>query len=99
MHPTLYGPNRDTADLSRFLVGHAFSRNQNQGFAILWRQSCECLAQVLEVTSRTLIRGCAKLACIGAARVRNFVLGPAVLAVEEVAQDREQPRTHVGARL
>src|SRR5215207_8958009 len=99
MHPALYGPNRDTADLGSFLVGQALRRNQDQGFTMLWRQSCERLAQVLEVTPCTLVRGCAELARIGPIWVRNFVLGPAVLAVEEVAQDREQPCAHVRARL
>src|SRR5215210_5792477 len=99
MHPALYGPNRDTADLSGLFIRQALSRNQNQGFTMLWRKFCECLAQVLEITSGTLIRGRAKLARIGPIRVRNFVLGPPALGVEEVAQDREQPRAHVRARL
>src|SRR5215210_646376 len=90
MHPALYGAYRHAT---------ALSRNQDQGFTIFWRKSCKRRAHVLEVTRRTLIRGCAKLSRIGAVGVRNFVLGPPVLAVEEVAQDREQPRAHAGARL
>ena len=74
MHPALHRANRNTTDLGGFLVGQALRRNQDQGFPVLDGELGQRPPQVLKVTPRILVRGCAKLARIGPIRVRNFVL-------------------------
>src|SRR5215207_9863137 len=99
MHAALHGAEPNSTDLGGFLIRQALRPNQDQSFPILWRKSCERFAQVPELAPRILILGWPKVRRIGPVRVRNLVFGLSILAVEQVAQDREQPRTHIGARL
>src|SRR5215210_3687054 len=99
MRPAFERPHRYTADLSRILIGHALSPNQDQRLPMLGGKFCERGAKVLEVALRVLLWGCPKASRIGAVRVFDLAACLAMTGVEEVAQDCEQPCVEVRARL
>ena len=95
----LHGPDRDTTDLGGILIRHTLSRNQDQRLTLIDRKLGESLKHVLNITLPILLGRCPKVSRIGAVRVLDMATVVTILAQERVAQDREQPRVHAGARL
>src|SRR5215207_5880254 len=99
MHPALDRADGHATDLRRLLIGQALRRNQDQGFPLIDRELSQSRAHVLEVALGILFRDCPTVGRVGPLWIAHLPLCFAMLAVEGVAQDREQPCIEVGARL
>src|SRR6478672_5887896 len=95
----LDGADRAAADGGGVLIGEPGGADQDQRFALVLRQLFERLAKLLELQMRILRR-------LGLQGFRVIALGVlhlapplAIVGAKQVAQDGEQPRRQVRARL
>jgi hypothetical protein len=71
--------------------------NEEKRLALVSGECRQSRAEILEVEMALLIRVCFEPRGIGPIRILDFMLALAVIGVEEVAQDRKQPRIEVRA--
>ena len=79
----------------RLLIGHPLRGYQEQGLPLVRRKLSQGRAEILITKMRLLIRLRLEPSCKGAVRILALAL--AVLGVEEVAQDGEEPCVQVCA--
>src|SRR5581483_1562876 len=93
------GADRAAADRRRVLIGEAACADQDQRLALVLRQLVERGAEFLELQMRALRR--LRLQHLGIVAFGILDLAPPlpVVRAKQVAQDREQPRRQVRARL
>ena len=85
--------------MRRLLVGKARGPDQKQGLALVVRELGEGAAEILEIEARALLGLDLEPAGIGPVRVLHLAAALAVLGMEEVAKDGEEPGVQVRARL
>jgi hypothetical protein len=84
---------------SSFFVGHPLRPDQQQRLSLIqWERRQGC-AEVLKIETALLIRVRLEPRGIGPVRILNLAFALAVLGVELVAQDREEPCVEVSAAL
>ena len=95
----LDGADRAAADFGRLLVGEAGCADQDQRLALVVGQLGERGAEFLELDVAGLLRLRLQRLGVAAVGILDLAAALAILRAEQVAQDGEQPRRHVGARL
>jgi RNA polymerase sigma-70 factor (ECF subfamily) len=93
------GADRAAANGGGVLVGEAGGANQDQRFALVLRQLVEGVTEFLEFQMRILRRLGLQGFRVVALGVLHFAPPLPVIRAKQVAQDGEQPRRQVGARL
>src|SRR6266699_4168372 len=91
--------DRAAADLRRLLIGKARSSNQDQGFALIRGQLGECAGKLLELQAAGLLGLRFEGLRIRAVVVLDLAAALAIVGSKQVAENREEPCGHVGARL
>src|SRR3954452_910954 len=99
MDPALDRAHSDATDPRGILIGQPLSYDQQQRLPVLDRELGQRLEHVLDIALRGLLRGCPKASSEEPVWVLDLAALLPVLAIEAVAQDREQPCLQVRARL
>jgi len=92
-------PHRAIADFGGFLVGETGRTNENQRLTLVRRQLQQGLAKFVELDVRGLLFARRETLGITAIRVLHLTPALAIFGPEMIAQDREEPRGHVGSGL
>src|SRR3954453_22020810 len=91
VHAALDRANRNPTDGRGVLIGQPLGHDQKQGFTMLGRKPRERSEHVLDITLGILIGRCPEASSEEPVRVLDLASLLPVLAIEAVAQDREQP--------
>src|SRR5918993_2445275 len=97
--PALDRAHGDTLDGSHFLVRQALDSDQQKGFALPARETSQSQAQFVHLQASLLRRRDAQSSGVCLTGVLDLVFALAVLRIEAVTQDSEQPCFKVSAGL
>jgi hypothetical protein len=93
------GANRHLDHLRSFLIGQTLCSDHEQRLSLIQRERRQGCAEVLEVETALLIRVRLEPRGIRLVRILDLAFALAVLGVELIAQDREEPCVEVSAAL
>src|SRR4029079_6186136 len=88
-----------TTDARSFLVGKSRRAHKDQGLALLGRQLRQSLTKFSELHMTGLVQLLLERFCVMPVAVLNLAPALAIFRTEMVAQNGEEPRRHVRARL
>lgn len=97
--PALDRTHSRSADCGSLFIGQALRGHEDQGLPLVGPELGERRAHILIVDAGLLLGSGLELCGIEALRVSDLSLPLAVLRVEEVPQDREEPGTQVRTGL
>lgn len=92
-------PQGNARHVSRLLVGHAVRSDQEQRLALFAREPRERRAEIFIIEVAVLLRVGLEPGRVGAVCVFHLTPAFAVLGVELITQDREEPRLKVRTAL
>src|SRR5215210_7982611 len=99
VHPALDRANRNTADHRHLLVAQTFGSDQQHRLTLLVRKPRQSTAKFGKLHAPRLVREDGELSREQAVSILHLALTPAVLGVEQVTHQREEPSLQLGAGL